>query len=123
MKLAQDHGRTGYWIRAFEPGWIRINQTEYETSVLLTPHSLSTEIQAERLAELTLADLQPAIDLEPEVILLGTGSQQAFPDRELMRALIGSGIGFEAMDTRAACRTFNLLVGEDRPVAALLLLH
>ncbi|ABM60921.1 Mth938-like domain-containing protein [Halorhodospira halophila] len=123
MKLAQDQGTAQYRIRAFEPGWIRINQTDYETSVLLTPHSLSTEIRAERLSELTLADLQPAIDLEPELILLGTGGEQAFPDRALMRALIGSGIGFEAMDTRAACRTFNLLLGEDRPVAAVLLLR
>ncbi|MCG5528238.1 MULTISPECIES: Mth938-like domain-containing protein [Halorhodospira] len=123
MKLAQDHGNAGYRIRAFEPGWIRINQAEYQTSVLVTPTLLSTDIRAERLEELTLADLQPAIDLEPELILLGTGSEQSFPDRELMRALIGSGIGFEAMDTRAACRTFNLLLGEDRSVAAVLLLR
>jgi len=123
MKLARDDGTATYRIRAYEPGWITINEHTYETSVLLMPDTLSTQLRPERLDDLALADLQPAIDWEPELILLGTGAQQAFPARELMRSLIGAGIGFEAMDTAAACRTFNLLMSEDRRVAAALLLR
>ncbi|MFP4648242.1 MAG: Mth938-like domain-containing protein [Halorhodospira sp.] len=123
MKLAQDHGTASYRIRAYEPGWIQINRTVYERSVLLTPEQLSTEIQAQTLTELTAQDLAAALALEPELILLGTGVSQGFPERELIRSLISAGIGFEAMDTAAACRTFNVLMSEDRRVCTLLLLR
>ena len=52
------------------------------------------------------------------IILLGTGSQQKFPARDLYAAILARGIGFEVMDTGAACRLFNVLVGENRRVAA-----
>ncbi len=123
MKLAQDHGTATYRIRAYEPGWIQVNDTTYETSVMLMPDGLSTAPAAESFEQLTRDDLQPAIDWQPELLLLGTGATQRFPERTLMRALIASGIGFEAMTTAAACRTFNLLMSEDRRAAALLLLR
>ena len=123
MRLARETGSARFRIRDFEPGWIRVNEQDYETSILLTPEHLDTGLRAERLDELSAADLQPAIDWEPEIILLGTGERQGFPARELVRSLLSGGIGFEAMDTRAACRTFNLLLGEDRRVAAVLLLR
>jgi len=123
MKLARDQGAAAYRIRAYEPGWIQVNQQTYEHSVLLTPGQLSTGISAQTFAELGDEDLQAAADLDPEILLLGTGERQAFPERALMRTLIGSGIGFEAMDTAAACRTFNVLVSEGRHACALLLLR
>ena len=56
-----------------------------------------------------------------EVVVLGTGSAQRFPAKELARALAATGVGVEVMDTRAACRTYNILASEGRKVAAAVL--
>ncbi len=71
---------------------------------------------------LTVDDLALLIETRPELILLGTGNKQLLPDRDLMFAMARRGIGFEVMDTPAAARTFNVLVGEGRSVAAVLFL-
>jgi len=59
--------------------------------------------------------------LRPEVLLIGTGPRQVFPDRALLAPLHAARVGFEVMDTAAACRTYNVLVGEGREVAAALI--
>ncbi len=69
---------------------------------------------------LAIDDLALLIETGPALIVLGTGNQQLLPDRELMFAMARRGIGFEVMDTPAAARTFNVLVGEGRSVAAVL---
>lgn len=73
--------------------------------------------------ELSLAGLEPALALQPrpEFLLLGTGAALAFPPRELVRSLEARGIGVEAMDSRAAARTWGLLRGEGRWIAAALM--
>ena len=58
--------------------------------------------------------------LEVEILLIGTGETQRFPDAATLRPLIDAKIGYEVMDTAAACRTYNILVAEDRLVAAAL---
>ena len=55
------------------------------------------------------------------MLLLGTGARQRFPHPRLYRALTDAGIGVECMDTPAACRTYNILVAEDRRVVAAIL--
>ena len=55
-------------------------------------------------------------------MILGTGASQKFPPPATLRPLIEAGIGFEIMDTAAACRTYNILVAEDRNVAAALII-
>lgn len=60
----------------------------------------------------------PLLELRPNVVLLGSGAKMRFPHPSLTRALIEARIGVEVMDTQAACRTYNILVGEGRIVAA-----
>jgi uncharacterized protein len=60
------------------------------------------------------------METNPELIILGTGPTNVFPPRELVFALARRGIGLECMDTAAAARTFNVLSGEGRSVAAVL---
>jgi uncharacterized protein len=60
--------------------------------------------------------------MEPEVVLLGTGRKQAFPAPRLLKTFYQRGIGFEAMTTEAACRTFNVLVSEGRTAVAALII-
>ena len=60
--------------------------------------------------------------LKPEIVILGTGAAQRFPRQELSRALTAAGVGVEIMDSRAACRTYNILMSDGRRVAAALLM-
>ena len=75
------------------------------------------------MQDLAPADLVPVLELQPEVLLIGSGPRQKFPDRGTLAALYESRIGFEIMDTGAACRTYNVLVAEGRSVAAALIVE
>jgi uncharacterized protein len=91
-------------------------------AVLLTPEwAMAWEPPA--LAELQAADLEPVLALEPppEFLILGTGPSMAFAPRALVQALEARGIGLEAMDSRAAARTWGILRGEERWIAAALM--
>ncbi|MCG8433629.1 MAG: MTH938/NDUFAF3 family protein, partial [Gammaproteobacteria bacterium] len=74
------------------------------------------------LTDIQLNHFEPLLELEPEIIILGTGKALQFPEREIMMHIMRQGVGFEVMDTAAACRTYNILIGEDRRVAAGLLM-
>jgi uncharacterized protein len=67
-------------------------------------------------------DIAPVLELEPEILLLGSGRQLVFPRQEIYGQVLGRNIGLEVMDTAAACRTFNILAAEGRRVAAALIL-
>ena len=71
---------------------------------------------------LQVSDLEPAMALKPQIILLGTGASLTLPKVDLMAALAEQGVGLEIMDTPAACRTYNVLIHEHRAVAAALFL-
>lgn len=81
-----------------------------------------TDWNATDFASLTPAHFEYFLALKPEVILLGTGAKQQFAHPNLYLALINAGISIEFMDTPAACRTYNILVAEDRKVVAAVLL-
>jgi uncharacterized protein len=102
------------------PGWIRVGQTEHRASFVLLPDALVEGWAPQGFAALTEADFASLLQYRPEMVLLGTGARQQFVHPRLLQALTGARIGVEAMDTRAACRTFNILVAEDRRVAAAL---
>jgi uncharacterized protein len=108
-------------IRGYAPGNLRVGDQAYMTSVILSPTSMVAPWRPATVADLAPQDLQPLLDLEPEVVLLGTGATQQFPEPRLLRALYEHGVGVEVMDTSAACRTFNVLAAEGRSVAAALI--
>ena len=76
----------------------------------------------DRLRELTTEDLAWVMENPPEVLVIGTGRQTTFPDASVLDMLAEAHIGFECMDSRAAARTYNILVGEGRDVSAAMLL-
>ena len=109
-------------IAAFGAGWVRIGETEYRQNLIVTPDAVATGWAPAGFAALTEPDFTALLQQRPEVVLLGTGTTQRFPHPRLLQALSGARVGVEAMDTRAACRTFNILVAEDRRVVAALIL-
>jgi uncharacterized protein len=122
MKLTDETQRGTNVIRAYSDTEIRIGEdVVVRHSCIITADQIQawTPQSADTLA---LSDLEALLAMAPEIVILGTGPTQQFPDTELLGALLSRGIGVEVMTTGAACRTYNVLVGEDRRVAAALLL-
>lgn len=120
MKFTKDQ-ISNITIRHIESGTINIGGELVCNNIALTTNGIIRNWQACVIEELTEQDLGPLFVSEPELVLLGTGPQLIFPPRELFFALARRGIGLEAMDTAAACRTFNVLASEGRRVAAVLI--
>ncbi|MDR9433078.1 MAG: Mth938-like domain-containing protein [Spiribacter sp.] len=122
MQFNQDTPDGVYRIIGYSDRNIQINEGRYERSLLLMPDVLQSDWGPASLAELASEHLAPIRALEPEIVLLGTGVVQQFPQRPLMLELIQAGIGLEVMDTSSACRTYNLLMAEGRRVLAALII-
>lgn len=109
-------------VRGLSAGGFTIDGDTY-SAALLTPEGARAWSDAPALAELTPGHVEAvlAIDPPPEFLILGTGPVQAFPPRAFVRALEDRGIGVEAMDSRAAARTWGILRAEERWIVAALL--
>jgi uncharacterized protein len=108
-------------VRAWEPGRLRIGDKWIEGHVILAADTIITDWSVETLDDVDIATLAPALSMRPEIIVLGTGADIVLPDVALMGALAERAIGLEFMTTPAACRTFNVLLHEQRRVVAALL--
>jgi uncharacterized protein len=120
MKLTDETRAGTNFIRAHAPGEIHVGERPVRTNVIITADQV-IDWPVQSIATMRLADLEPLIALKPEIVLLGSGEAQRFPDASLLGALLSRGIGCEVMNTGAACRTYNVLVSEDRRVAAALI--
>ena len=120
MKLNREYGSASHRISAYDTGSVTINETTYREPLVIMPEALISPWQAPALAAMTAADFEPLLEEEREIILLGTGRRQHFPDARLVGEMARHGVGLEVMDTAAACRTYNVLMAEDRRVAAAL---
>jgi uncharacterized protein len=118
MRFTQDSSSASHIIRGYGAGELRVNQDIHRGTVIL---SASTIASVPGVRDLAAFDPSPLLELAPEVVLLGTGPRQIFPAASFRTQFLSAGIGFEVMDTGAACRTFNVLVAEQRRVVALLM--
>jgi uncharacterized protein len=105
------------------PGWVRVGTQDYRGSIVVTADSVTPGFAPGGFDALDEADFKRLLDTSPEIVLLGTGSVQRFPHPRLTAALAGARVGIEVMDTRAACRTYNILVAEGRSVTAALIVE
>jgi uncharacterized protein len=121
MRFAQESPSGINVIRAYGNGELRVNENVYRGAVILSAATVIADANIQNLDDLIAIDVSRTLALEPELVLLGTGARQIFPAPSFGAQFLRVGIGFEVMDTSAACRTFNVLVGEQRRVAALLL--
>jgi len=107
-------------ITGYGEGYVMVNGERRESSVVVMPDR-TENWTVERFEDLTAEDFTFLQRLQVEIVLLGTGARQRFPHPRLTAALAQAGIGLEVMDIQAACRTYNILVAEQRKVAAALL--
>ncbi len=110
-------------IRRVESGAIMVGDQLLKKNFALTTDEVIGDWNASVIEDMTEDDFEALIASKPELILLGTGPKPVFPPRELVFSLARKGIGLEAMDTAAACRTFNILISEGRRVAAVFIVE
>ena len=120
MKLHLASGEGLQLFTGYGAGYVAVNRVRYEKCVVVSPQAVS-EWGVSGFDALTAADFGFIAELTPEIVILGTGATQRFPAPELARALAASGVGVEAMDSKAACRTYNILAAEARKVVAAIL--
>ena len=124
MKLELDTGSGSHTILSYTATAIRLPQHTLERSFILCPDRLIVDWTPQTLAELSPAHLDPVVALDPEIVLLGTGARLYFPAADILAPLRTRQIGFEVMDTAAACRCYNVLLSEGRRVvAAMFMIH
>ncbi|SNX28233.1 Uncharacterized conserved protein, contains Mth938-like domain [Polynucleobacter meluiroseus] len=123
MKLQSDPHSGTNTITAYGEGYVEINKRQYGHAVLLRSDGEILEWPVKSFDDLMASNFEEMAALKPELILIGTGNRQRFPKHELMKAVIEAKIGFELMDSQAACRTFNILVGEGRRVLLALIVE
>lgn len=116
--LQRPDGRT--LISAVSEGAIVIDGERWTQPVLVWPDAAPQPLAASSFEMLATDHFEPLLAARPDVVLLGTGGRQRFAHPQLYAALTAAQIGVDCMDTAAACRTYNVLVGEDRKVVALL---
>lgn len=122
MKFALDDQRDGLTIDSYAADHLRVGGRRFECSLALGPELLIDRGIPSALDELRPEHFQSLLRSRPQVVLLGTGNRQIFPPAALYAEVLRSGIGVEVMSTASACRTYNIIRGEGRRVAALLLL-
>jgi uncharacterized protein len=108
-------------ITGYGDGFVAVNTQRYTSSVIVMPNRAVAQWSVRDFAALEHADFKALLDFEPEIVLLGTGERQQFPPPQVMRMFAEARVGFEAMDSRAACRTYNILMSEGREVLAALI--
>jgi uncharacterized protein len=118
MKFTLEGGSRANLVRGYSLQEIRIGDQHLTSSCIVSADSLITDWEPRNFAELQPAHLDRILALQPEVVLLGTGPTQRFPPAAIRAALTARGVGLEVMNLGAACRTFNILVQEERRIAA-----
>jgi uncharacterized protein len=132
MQFSQEQDPTSYRIRAYASGSIDIvvpvtddpeadRTMTLKQSFIMTPDTLISDWPPQSLDQLRQDHIQILLELQPEVVLLGTGERLVFPPMSITTSLMEAGVGVEVMDTQAACRTYNILMHEGRRVAVALI--
>ena len=122
MKLQPDRIETQS-VTAYGSGWIAIQGEKITHSVLITSEGMRLDWNCKSFDDLGPEHFLQLTQLDVELVIFGSGERHRFPKPEWQAGLIQRRIGLETMDTQAACRTYNILAGEGRKVAAALLIE
>lgn len=121
MRFSEADHTGGYLIQGYEAGLIRVAGQTYHEGLIVTPHQVTPGWGPATASALGAEHIEPLAALDPQVIVLGTGQQQILAVPGIYALAYARGIGIEVMSTGAACRTYNILLGEGRKVVAGLL--
>jgi len=120
MRLVLESDPRLHLVRSYGAGGVVIGAQRVTQPLIITPRQLVLDWAAVSLAELSEAQLAPLFALDAQIVLLGAGERQPFPSTSVRSIFRARGVALECMTLGAACRTYNILATEDRPVAAAL---
>ncbi len=120
MDLTLQRPSAHHYIHSVSADGIRVVNQLCTGSIIVSANRLITDWPVTTVGEITADHIGQILDLEPEIVLLGTGQRQIFLEPELLMHFYEQPVGVEIMSTRAACATFNILVSESRNVVAAL---
>lgn len=123
MKFAEADPTEGYFITSYDENTLQVNGKNFSSSLIISSRELKTDWSAQSIETLCTEHFKPIIELNPELVIIGTGNKLVFPPLETYAELIKLGVGVEIMDTGAACRTYNVLISEGRHVVCGLILQ
>jgi uncharacterized protein len=123
MKFTQDSPGNELLFSDYDDSSVTINDRKHTDSLIVFPDNLLPQWAVSSIDQLSIDHLGAVIERRPDIVILGTGSQQQFPPVEVRRALAQNRLQLEIMNNAAACRTYNLLVSEDRDVAAAIIIN
>jgi len=118
MQLTEHHPGDHHVIRSVDGQSIVIDDQRHTRSVIVGARLLIDQWSVESLDELDEQAIAPLIEHKPELVVLGVGERQQLPSPELQHRFYRHGIGLECMTLAAACRTFNVLMSENRRAVA-----
>lgn len=121
MEFTLEVPQNQFFIRSVSAAGIRVDQEVFVSPFIISGQRIVPRWEVESVEDINEDSLQAIFDLEPEVILIGTGDNQIFLPPATQVHFFRRNFGFEVMTTDAACRTFNVLVAEGRHVVAALL--
>ena len=123
MKIEREVAPGRNMFTGYGEGYVEVNRTRYSGSLVVAAEALVTDWPLESIDALSADHLAAILEMKPEIVLLGTGAKFAFPEPARLAPLREARVGVEVMDTAAACRTYNILLGEGRNVVAALIVQ
>jgi len=122
MKIEREQAEGRNMFTGYGAGYVEVNRTRYTESLVVGAEQLVTNWPLASVDALAADHFAAVMEMKPEIVLIGTGATFVFPEPGRLAPLRSAGIGVEVMDTPAACRTYNILLGEGRNVVAALIL-
>jgi uncharacterized protein len=123
MKLHPTVTKQYQTVTGYDASGVEINAQHYASSLIVMPESEPRDWPVSRFEDLTAEHFEQILADEPDVVILGTGERQRFAHPRLTASLTSRRIGVECMDNQAACRTYNILMGEGRKATLALILN
>ena len=121
MKFERDSADGRNAFTGYGPGYVEVNGKRHASSLVVSAERVIVDWPAASVEALTADHLAAIVELKPEIVVIGSGASFRFPDPARLAPLHQARIGVEVMDTQAACRTYNILLGEGRSVVAALI--
>jgi uncharacterized protein len=122
MKLHTNSTEKYQTVTGYDQVGVEINAKRFDYSVIVMPETAPRPWPVTHFDDLTAAHFEQIAADRPDVVVLGTGERQRFVHPKLVTSLTSQRIGVESMDSHAACRTYNILMGEGRKVTLALII-
>ena len=118
MELTLQANKSNIFIKNYENGCFYIADKVYKHNICILKNQIS-QWKTANISQLIIKDIEAIIQHRPEIIILGTGITSTIPAKEIIETCHSENIGIEFMKTESACKTFNLLIAEEREITGI----